>query len=250
MTAPAAPHTLGNCTRAVPPGSVRARSASLRHPRPVPLHRRLPCTGAEQRSDLELLRAHVAGERDAFAALVTRHRERLWRIAVSSSISPEDAADCLQEALLSAHRSAARFRDDAAVSSWLHAIVVNACRDRLRRNQARPRSVASFDDGFPAPAVADRSGEVDLRLVVADALATLPAEQREAVTAVYLRGLTVEQAALALDVAAGTVKSRCSRGRRRLAELLAAVGPGAAPGRAVDPQSFAHVGARPGNNGI
>ena len=89
---------------------------------------------AQQRSDAELLAAHVAGDRYAFEQLFYRHHRHLHRLARLTSSSAEDAEDALQEAMVSAHRGAGTFRHDAAVSSWLHRIVVNACLDRLRRN--------------------------------------------------------------------------------------------------------------------
>ena len=90
------------------------------------------------RTDAELLTAHVAGDRDAFTELIRRHRDRLWAVALRTLSDREEAADALQDALLSAHRAADRFRGDAAVTTWLHRIVVNACLDRVRRRQARP----------------------------------------------------------------------------------------------------------------
>lgn len=93
------------------------------------------------RTDAALLAAHVAGDRYAFAELVGRHHPRLYRLARSTTRCAEDADDALQDALLAAHRGAASFRHDAAVGSWLHRIVVNACLDRMRR--IRPAAVAS-----------------------------------------------------------------------------------------------------------
>ena len=91
-----------------------------------------------ERSDAELLAAHVAGDRYAFAELFHRHRRQLHRLARLTTGSREDAEDALQDAMLSAHRGAGSFRHDAAVGSWLHRIVVNACLDRLRRAKAHP----------------------------------------------------------------------------------------------------------------
>ena len=90
------------------------------------------------RSDAELLAAHVAGDRYAFEELFRRHHRQLYRLARRTTRTPEDAADALQDAMLAAHRGAASFRHDAAVGSWLHRIVVNACLDRLRRTKASP----------------------------------------------------------------------------------------------------------------
>src|SRR5437762_2651621 len=92
----------------------------------------------DPRDDAALLRAHAAGDRDAFGELVYRHRDRLWAVALRTLGEREEAADALQDALLSAYRAAAGFRGDAAVTTWLHRIVVNACLDRVRRRQSRP----------------------------------------------------------------------------------------------------------------
>lgn len=171
--------------------------------------------GHPERSDAELLAAHVAGDRHAFQELYGRHQRRLRRLARLTTGCPEDAEDALQEAMLSAHRSAGSFRYNAAVGSWLHRIVVNACRDRLRRNRLHP-SVPLAE----SPAVADRTTEVETALEVRAALRRLPTEQRAAVVTVDMHGYSIADAARALGVAQGTVKSRCARGRARLAVLL------------------------------
>ncbi|QSB14812.1 RNA polymerase sigma factor SigM [Natronosporangium hydrolyticum] len=196
---------------------------------------------AGERSDLELLQAHVAGDQLAFRELFHRHRDRLWAVALRTVGDREEAADALQDALLSAHRAAARFRGDAAVTTWLHRIVVNACLDRVRRRRGPP--TVPLADGGPAgdddprgrgnepdaPAV-----DHDTVLVVRDALRQLPDEQRIAIVLVDLEGYPVAEVAQLLAVAEGTVKSRCARGRARLAVLLGQLREGnPAPGASV-----------------
>jgi RNA polymerase sigma-70 factor (ECF subfamily) len=171
--------------------------------------------GEAAASDDALLRAHVAGDRDAFNELVRRHRDRLWAVALRTLGDREEAADALQDALLSAYRSADRFRGDAAVTTWLHRIVVNACLDRVRRRQARP-TVPLTDTEHAAVAPVDSDTAVDVRT----ALASLPAEQRVALILVDVQGYPVAEVAVMLGVPEGTVKSRCARGRARLAALL------------------------------
>jgi len=168
------------------------------------------------RSDADLLAAHVAGDRYAFEELFYRHHRQLYRLAHITSRNHEDAADALQDAMLSAHRSAPRFRHDASVSSWLYRIVVNACLDRLRRNKSHP-TAALEGDAYP---VGDPTPRVDTALVVERALMRLPVEQRAAVVAVDMQGFSVAETAQLLGVAEGTVKSRCSRARAKLAETL------------------------------
>jgi len=88
-------------------------------------------------TDAELLQRYAAGDDEAFAQLVRRHKDRLWAVALRTMRNPEEAADALQEALISAARRARQYRGDAAVLTWLHRIVINACLDRLRRNKVR-----------------------------------------------------------------------------------------------------------------
>ncbi len=168
-----------------------------------------------ERSDAELLAAHVAGDLYAFAELFRRHQRQLHRLARLTTRTPEDAEDALQDAMLSAHRGAGSFRYDAAVHSWLHRIVVNACLDRLRRAKAHPTT--PLEDIYP---VADRTAQVETAIVVQHALMRLPVEQRAALVAVDMQGYSIADTAQMLGVAEGTVKSRCARGRVRLAQLL------------------------------
>jgi RNA polymerase sigma-70 factor (ECF subfamily) len=170
----------------------------------------------QERSDAELLVAHVAGDRYAFEELFYRHHRQLHRLARISSRTPEDAADALQDAMLSAHRSAPRFRHDASVSSWLYRIVVNACLDRLRRNKSHLTTVLEEDTCH----IGDPTPRVDTALVVERALMRLPVEQRAAVVAVDMQGFSVAETARVLGIPEGTVKSRCSRARAKLAETL------------------------------
>ncbi len=194
----------------------------------------------DERTDAELLEAHVQGDADAFGVLFTRNRDRLWAVALRTMGNPEDAADGLQDGMIAAYRRAASFRGDAAVTTWLHRVVVNACLDRIRAAKVRRAeplpddlddhrgslvTASSYGPDDPADAaVAD-----DRRRQVLAALATLPADQRAALVLVDMEGYPVAEVAVMLDCAVGTVKSRCSRGRARLAVLLGLLAPGADP---------------------
>ncbi|KIQ19350.1 RNA polymerase subunit sigma [Rhodococcus sp. Leaf7] len=173
-------------------------------------------------TDGELLSAHIAGDTAAFAVLFRRHQDHLWLTARRASYSAEDAADSLQEAMLSAHRTAGAFRADAAVRSWLHRIVVNACLDRIRRNKVRP-TVPLGEEAREPRDPTDRYADIDLSIVVEKALFSLPPEQRAAIVAVDMEGYSVADAAAALGVPTGTIKSRCARGRQKLALVLQSV---------------------------
>jgi RNA polymerase sigma-70 factor (ECF subfamily) len=171
-------------------------------------------------SDADLIAAHVAGDPLAFTELVRRHRDRMWAIALRTLGDPEEAADAVQDAFISAFRSASGFRGQAQVSTWLHRIVVNACLDRIRRSRARPTSpLPDAGPGEPASAL-DAVADRESRMAVDDALGSLPVEQRAAIVLVDVEGYSVAETAQLLGVAEGTVKSRCARGRARLAVLL------------------------------
>ena len=178
--------------------------------------------------DATLLAAHVQGDPEAFGEIFRRHKDRLWAVALRTCGDRELASDCLQDAFVAAFRRAGTFRGDAAVTTWLHRIVVNACLDRLRRR--RPTSP------LPEVELPDRRDDhrsTEVALDVREALARLPEGQRIALVLVDMQGLPVAEAAAVLEVAEGTVKSRCARGRATMAELLGLVR--SADGRLVEP---------------
>lgn len=176
--------------------------------------------GDDARTDEELLAAHVEGDSDAFGILITRLQGHLWAVARRTSQSEEDAADALQDALLKAHRMAHRFRADAKVSSWMHRIVVNACLDRIRHNKSRRTVPLPEFDISELADPHDQHGDVELSVSIDRALQALPPDQRAAIVAVDVEGYSVAEASTLLGVPTGTIKSRCARGRAKLAVTL------------------------------
>ena len=170
--------------------------------------------------DATLLRRHVDGDAAAFGVLVARHRDRAWAVALRTLGDPGEAEDAVQDAFLSAFRQAGRFRGDAQFSTWLHRIVVNACLDKLRRR--RVHAVVPYDAEALAaiPDPRDDYAQRETVVEVTDALSRLSDDQRLAIVLVDLQGMSINEAAAILDVPAGTVKSRCHRGRAQLAVLL------------------------------
>lgn len=166
-------------------------------------------------SDHELLEQHKGGDADAFGELFRRHKDRMWAVALRTTRDPELAADAVQDGFINAFRRADSFRGDAAVTTWLHRIVVNACLDRLRR--IKPTSDIADHDPVETR---DHHRSVEVRLDVRQALEQLPEGQKMALVLVDMHGMSVAEAAAVLEVAEGTVKSRCARGRAAMAELL------------------------------
>ncbi|WP_069769296.1 RNA polymerase sigma factor SigM [Streptomyces sp. LUP30] len=182
-------------------------------------------SGYDGVSDQDLLTRHVEGDSDAFGELVRRHRDRLWAVALRTLGDREEAADAVQDALVSAYRAAHTFRGQSAVTTWLHRITVNACLDRARKAASRKTSPVDdterleqlLDPHESASAPAERN---DVHRQLLEALGTLPPDQRAALVLVDMQGYPVAEAARVLDVPTGTVKSRCARGRARLLPLL------------------------------
>jgi RNA polymerase sigma-70 factor, ECF subfamily len=188
-----------------------------------------PGDSTAEPTDADLLSRHIGGDADAFGLVFGRHRDRLWAVAIRTLGDPEEAADALQDAMISAFRRAASFRGDSAVTTWLHRIVVNACLDRMRRKSARPAATSGHQavlDGLASSGpVPDPAGVTDTAIDVMTELRKLVPEQQAALVLVDMLGYSVSDAAEVLEVSESTVKSRCARGRARLLPRLAHLRP-------------------------
>lgn len=131
-----------------------------------------------------------------------------------------DALDATQDAFISAFRRSGSYRGDAAVGTWLYRIGINACKDFARKRMrwtAQGDIEEEIDRRVSGPGLDDH---VTTRIEVREALAQLPDEYREPLVMHDLGGIPYGEIASITDTAVGTVKSRISRGRRKLAELL------------------------------
>jgi RNA polymerase sigma-70 factor (ECF subfamily) len=178
--------------------------------------------------DLVLVRRAKAGEQAAFTQLVQRHQDRVFTVARGVVRSPEDAADVAQEAFIAVLRHLDTFQEGAAFTTWLHRITLRKAYDHLRRRVPEPVDPSTFvvtglesRDADPHQTGLDRTALVE-------AIARLDQGFRDAVLLVDVAGLGVDEAAEALGVAPGTIKSRVFRGRAALARELGTRGVGAA----------------------
>jgi RNA polymerase sigma-70 factor, ECF subfamily len=175
---------------------------------------------AEPERDEDLVRRFRHGDDSAFTELVRRHQQRVFAICVRTLGDPEAAADVAQDTFLTVLRKIDGFRGDAAFTTWLHRVAVNACYDELRRKQRRPMLHVAAEEGperergHPAP---DHADEVAGARDAADALSRVPEEFRVAVVLADVQDLAYDRIAEILGVPLGTVKSRVHRGRLALA---------------------------------
>jgi RNA polymerase sigma-70 factor (ECF subfamily) len=169
-------------------------------------------------------------------------------VAIRTLGDPEEAADALQDAMISAFRRASSFRGDSAVTTWLHRIVVNAALDRMRRRSARPTAGGDeevLDNLATARGpLSDPASATDTQLDVTAALRRLVPDQQAALVLVDMLGYSIADAAEVLGVSEGTVKSRAARGRARLLPQLAHLRPGG-PGDQGGPEQQRNQSASP-----
>jgi len=169
--------------------------------------------------DADLLARFLDGDHDAFATLMGRHEDRIFGLCVRMLHNRSDALESTQEIFITAFRRASSFRGDSAFGTWLYRIGINHCKDVLRRHKEvlLEEEHLEIDRGSRSEALEDAA---NLRLDLSRALAELPDDYKEAVVMHDLGGLHYEEIAAVTGVPIGTVKSRISRGRRRLARLL------------------------------
>ena len=172
----------------------------------------------DMRSDEELMRAYLDGEKSAIAILLTRRRDWMWSVARKTVRDATIAEDAVQEAMTAVFRKAHTFRSESKVSTWMYMIVQNACIDLLRKESVRPQLSESDESTVTeSRSFADQS---DTKIMITQALATLPEDQRIALTMTIMEGYSIDEVATIAGVAPGTIKSRCSRGKEALAAYL------------------------------
>jgi RNA polymerase sigma-70 factor (ECF subfamily) len=157
-----------------------------------------------------LVIAAQAGSKVAFEELVRQLGPLVYRFLAVRLRSEADARDALQETLIAAWQRLPDLRDAQSLRSWLLTIAVRKAADLMRR---RPRDITSE---YAMVSVPDPISGIEL----AEALAALPDEMRDVVLLRYLVGLSEMETAAALSTRVGTIKSRASRARRRLARSL------------------------------
>jgi RNA polymerase sigma-70 factor (ECF subfamily) len=173
-----------------------------------------------------LLRRVSDGDAEAFDALYTRWSPMLYGLLCKILEDPREAEDALQEGFLHLWRKAGTY--DARRSSpttWAYMIFRNKAIDRLRSRERRGKGMERIAGEEPAiaPLVADPGEDAEnqeRREAVKEALESIPADQREAVTLAYFSGLTQTEIAEKLGAPLGTVKARIRRGLLRLGDAL------------------------------
>jgi RNA polymerase sigma-70 factor, ECF subfamily len=174
-------------------------------------------SGEIEASDEELVSRFRGGDQLAFATLVRRHERRVYNLAYRMLGRAEDSKEATQEALLSCFRHLHRFRGDAAFTTWLHRIAVNACYDLMRKRTPQPVEDVELFERIPA---SDHADSTAAAIDVQRALVKVPLEFRAVLVMHDVQGFPYEEIADALGIPLGTVKSRLHRGRMALARQM------------------------------
>lgn len=175
-------------------------------------------------SDADLVARAAHGDGAAFEALYRRHHVALFRTALAMTGQAAAAEDLLQDAFVRAYRHIGRVQlaASASIRPWLHRIVVNLGRDLAARHQPTLASDADLDRGaFSAPSPERSTERREMNRIVAEAVDTLPFDQRLVVVLFYAQDMDVAEIAATLGIPPGTVKSRLYYGRARLRASLA-----------------------------
>jgi RNA polymerase sigma factor (sigma-70 family) len=172
--------------------------------------------------DDEAIARSLAGDLDAYEALVTRYSALAHRTAAMLGAGDE-AEDVVQEAFVKAYRHLATFRRDAPFRPWLLRIVANETHNLTRSRGRRAELVVKLTEVDPAKGEVPEDAAVatDRRSRLLEAVRTLPERERQAVVCRYFLQLSEAETAQVLDLPIGTVKSRTFRGLARLREGVA-----------------------------
>ncbi len=164
----------------------------------------------------------LAGDTDAYAVLVGRYQDTLYRYAVGMVHDGDTAADLVQETFVKAYTSLASCQDPARFGAWVYRILVNRCKDHLKQARRRPTAPLEDETAFTSELDCPEAGggRSELRRVMERALHTLPESQREAFLLKHLEGNSYEEMAEVLGSTVGSLKMRVMRARESLQRAL------------------------------
>ncbi len=178
----------------------------------------------------ELIRRAKAGDEAAFEELVSAYEKKIYNMGLRYTGNQQDALDICQEVFLRLFRFIRQFNEASSFSTWLYRIGINVCKDLLSKKTRRAEQPLEYpdeeSDSRPAEVPDDRYDPekimegAELRRTLADAIAQLPAPQREMIILRDVQGLSYEEIGEALCLESGTVKSRLFRARENLRKKL------------------------------
>lgn len=173
-----------------------------------------------------LIKRACKGDERAFEELMQAHEGRIYAIALRMMGNRDDALDCAQDAMVRIYRAMGAFKGQSALTTWIYRITMNTCLDELRKRKThRATSLDTLvESGWSPTDNGDTPEEHGLRVekqnALNEAIQSLPDDMRAAIILRDVKGYSYEEIATTLDANVGTIKSRISRGREKLREIL------------------------------
>ena len=173
-----------------------------------------------------LVEQALSGDARAFEMLMEKHERKMYAVALRMCANREDAQDCLQDAMLRIYKALPSFKGQSSFSTWAYRITMNTCLDDLRRKKVRQASSVDqlIELGWSPTDENDtperHADNAELRRSLSRAIQSLPEEMRAAIVLRDVQGFSYDEIAETLNTNVGTVKSRISRGREKLREIL------------------------------
>lgn len=179
---------------------------------------------ADERSDEVLVTLFQQGDEGAFRVLVERYQEKIRNLLYSIFNEPELVDDLAQEVFIKAYEGLANFRFQSSLYTWLYRIAVNRSRDEMRKRKLRKwlslHTMMESGDAEFHQKVTMQPASIDAEEIVSMGLQQLPEKFRIAVILKDIEGLSYEQMAEVMQCEIGTVKSRLSRARSMLRDIV------------------------------
>ncbi len=229
---PAQPHQPAQPHLPAQTSAGQTSSAASHLPSSAPEPPQKPVDEEAREREARLLERCRGGDLEAFDELVAQHQNKIFNLCCWMLGDRDEAGDASQDAFVRAWRAIANFRADAAFGTWMHRIAVNVCLDARARRARAPLTYSALERpdeqgksrSFDPPDKADTPDKAmarrERKQAVLQALAALPEHHRAVVVLFDIQGYSYEEAAQALDLPMGTLKSRLNRARAALKKAL------------------------------
>lgn len=190
----------------------------------------------EQEQETAWIKAFLAGEKGAFDQLMLRYKDKVFNLCYRFLGDYDDAGDCAQDTFVKAYRALKSFKFGSSFSTWLYAIAVNTCKNKLKSAEHRYRKKMvridaekegekslsrEIEDSAPSPL--DQLAKKEKEALLRSAITALPEEARAVIVLRDIQGLSYEEIARVTGYNMGTVKSKLARARQQLREKLKGV---------------------------
>lgn len=174
----------------------------------------------------KLIEKSIAGDVESFELLIKGYRQYVYNIALRMMGNPHDAEDMAQESLIKAFKKIHQFKADSKFSTWLYRIVMNTCKDELRKNKD---NLASLDEAINTKHLEDDTHDplliyekIELKERIERALNKLSGDGKEIIILRDIMGYSYDEIGDILEIPIGTVRSRINRNRITLKNILKA----------------------------